>query len=181
MKLWGRLFHGEKSFQSKTVSCAHWQEGLHELCQAFDVPRPIVLGKHERATGPCCRSCRRKIRGKPLCTGAAATRLPPPSLRWSACQASDTAGAGVCAAPRRRRSPRPWTPGLGRITFGESDYRLGHGHRPFSTFKGRRGSVPGAGFPYKFRPRNGRFGNSTPAGGQTPGSPPGDSRPKPAR
>ena len=48
MKLWGRLFHGEKSFQSKTVSCAHWQEGLHELCQAFDVPRPIVLGKHER-------------------------------------------------------------------------------------------------------------------------------------
>ena len=48
MKVWGRLFQGEKCIRHTVVECLNTTQALEMLCQALDIPRPVVLGKHER-------------------------------------------------------------------------------------------------------------------------------------
>ena len=48
--IWVRLMHRNRIDRDTTVECAHedWLEALGEACHALDVPRPLVLPRHER-------------------------------------------------------------------------------------------------------------------------------------
>ena len=48
--IWVRLMHKTRILRDQTVNCDHenWQEALDEACRALDVPRPMVLPRHER-------------------------------------------------------------------------------------------------------------------------------------
>ena len=48
--IWVRLMEKNRIHRDLTVECAHehWQEALQEACHQMDVPRPIILPRHER-------------------------------------------------------------------------------------------------------------------------------------
>ncbi len=48
--IWVRLMHKTHIDRDATVPCAaaDWQEALDAACRQLDVPRPIVLPRHER-------------------------------------------------------------------------------------------------------------------------------------
>jgi len=48
--IWVRLMRKTRIDQDMTVECSldGWQEALEEACQRLDVPRPLILPRHER-------------------------------------------------------------------------------------------------------------------------------------
>ena len=48
--IWVRLMRKTHIDQDTTVACAaaDWQEALDAACRQMDVPRPIILPRHER-------------------------------------------------------------------------------------------------------------------------------------
>ena len=48
--IWVRLMRKTRIDQDMTVECNldGWQEALEEACQRLDVPRPLILPRHER-------------------------------------------------------------------------------------------------------------------------------------
>lgn len=48
--IWVRLMRKTRIDQDTTVECTmdHWQEALEEACHKLDVPRPLMLPRHER-------------------------------------------------------------------------------------------------------------------------------------
>ena len=48
--IWVRLMHKTSIDRDVTVECAHeaWQESVDEACHQLDVPRPMILPRHER-------------------------------------------------------------------------------------------------------------------------------------
>ena len=48
--IWVRLMRKNRIDRDVTVECAHeqWQEALEDACHTLDVPRPMVLPRHER-------------------------------------------------------------------------------------------------------------------------------------
>lgn len=49
-RLWGKVMKGQKILRQTAVACdvQDLQSALLELCHAFDLQRPIWLGKHDR-------------------------------------------------------------------------------------------------------------------------------------
>lgn len=48
--IWVRLMHKTRIDRDVTVACSldNWQEALQEACHDLDVPRPMILPRHER-------------------------------------------------------------------------------------------------------------------------------------
>jgi len=48
--IWVRLMHKTRIDRDTTVECTldDWQEALEEACHKLDVPRPLLLPRHER-------------------------------------------------------------------------------------------------------------------------------------
>ena len=48
--IWVRLMRKTRIDQDTTVECAldDWQDALEEACHQLDVPRPLLLPRHER-------------------------------------------------------------------------------------------------------------------------------------
>ena len=48
--IWVRLMHKTRIDRDVTVACAHeaWREAMDEACHQLDVPRPMILPRHER-------------------------------------------------------------------------------------------------------------------------------------
>ena len=48
--IWVRLMHKNRIEKDTTAECtlSDWQEALDAACHQMDVPRPIVLPRHER-------------------------------------------------------------------------------------------------------------------------------------
>ena len=48
--IWVRLMHKNRIERDLIVACAseQWQEALEDACHRLDVPRPMVLPRHER-------------------------------------------------------------------------------------------------------------------------------------
>lgn len=48
--IWVREVKKSHTVGDATAECAHegWKEALLEACRALDIPRPIILPKHER-------------------------------------------------------------------------------------------------------------------------------------
>ena len=48
--IWVRLMKRTKIDRDTVVECRHedWQEALEKACRELDVPRPILLPRHER-------------------------------------------------------------------------------------------------------------------------------------
>lgn len=48
--IWVRLMRKTRIDQDTTVECTldDWQEALEEACHKLDVPRPLMLPRHER-------------------------------------------------------------------------------------------------------------------------------------
>ena len=48
--IWVRLMRKTRIDQDTTVECAldDWQDALEEACHPLDVPRPLLLPRHER-------------------------------------------------------------------------------------------------------------------------------------
>ena len=48
--IWVRLMHKNRIERDTTVECAHeeWIEALEKACHQLDVPRPMILPRHER-------------------------------------------------------------------------------------------------------------------------------------
>ena len=48
--IWVRLMHKTRIDRDVTVACSldDWQEALQEACHDLDVPRPMILPRHER-------------------------------------------------------------------------------------------------------------------------------------
>lgn len=48
--IWVRLMRKARIEQDVTVDCAHadWQTALEDACRKLDMPRPLILPRHER-------------------------------------------------------------------------------------------------------------------------------------
>jgi len=48
--IWVRLMHKTKIVKDTIVDCAHgeWQTALDAACRRLDMPRPLILPRHER-------------------------------------------------------------------------------------------------------------------------------------
>lgn len=48
--IWVRLIRHNRIWKDITEPCTHesWKEALQEACRRLDVPRPMVIEKHER-------------------------------------------------------------------------------------------------------------------------------------
>lgn len=48
--IWVRLMHKTRIERDTTVNCTldNWQDALEEACHQLDVPRPMILPRHER-------------------------------------------------------------------------------------------------------------------------------------
>ena len=48
--IWVRLMRKTRIDRDVTVPCAYdeWQEALEDACQKLDVPKPLMLARHER-------------------------------------------------------------------------------------------------------------------------------------
>ena len=48
--IWVRLMHKTKIEKDATVPCSpdQWQDALEAACRQLDVPRPLLLPRHER-------------------------------------------------------------------------------------------------------------------------------------
>ena len=48
--IWVRLMHKNHILRDAAVDCAHneWQTALDTACRQLDMPRPLILARHER-------------------------------------------------------------------------------------------------------------------------------------
>lgn len=48
--IWVRLMHKTRIERDTTVDCAHedWQTALDAACRRLDMPRPLILPRHQR-------------------------------------------------------------------------------------------------------------------------------------